>query len=60
MPYYVRRTEDGKWVSHPGSKKSYTNDFENAREFDTAKEAQNEACGNESIWYIVDKPRMIP
>ena len=46
MKYVIKRQEDGKYVSRPGSKSSYTNRLENARVF-TEDEVWREKCGNE-------------
>lgn len=52
MPYVIKRTEDGMYVSRPGSARSYTADRQQAWEFNTAREAQAEACQEgESVWY---------
>ena len=55
MPFYIKRTEDGKWVSKPGNERSYTNDLDQAQGFNSSQEAQQQACENESIWYCYYK-----
>ena len=60
MPYAIKQTSTGKWVARPGSRHSFTNDISEAAQFDTAKEAQSEAClEGESIWYIGMFPRQV-
>ena len=41
------RSEDGKYVSKPGSERSYTTKLENAQTFPTEAAAKANACGNE-------------
>lgn len=48
MAYVLRRNEDGKFVTAPGSAKSYTTRIENARRFATLEEANRNKCGNET------------
>lgn len=48
MTYVLRRHEDGKFVTPPGSAKSYTARLRDARRFATKEAAEADACGNES------------
>lgn len=45
--YVIKRNEDGHYVTHPGSRNSYTRSLEQARTFPTREEAERECCGNE-------------
>jgi len=47
--YVLKRNEDGKFVALPGSKKSYTSNLRDARQFVTREEAECDRCGNERI-----------
>jgi hypothetical protein len=47
MFYVIKRSKDGKMVSIPGSKKSYTTNIQKAQKFNTYQEAKDNACGNE-------------
>lgn len=51
MVYVIKRDSDGKYVSRPGSARSYTPDREQAAEYSTEAEAKRNACGNESVWF---------
>ena len=42
------------YVARPGSNKSYTGRLENARLFSSREEAENDACGNETVREIAD------
>ncbi len=52
MAYALQRIEDGKYVSRPGSKSSYTQSIQNARGYDTKEAAEGDRCGNERIVQI--------
>lgn len=47
--YVVINSDTGKYVSRPGSARSYTTRLENARIFDTREQAERDKCGNEYI-----------
>ena len=47
MQYLIRRIEDVKFVSKPGSHHSYTNNIVDARKFDREEDAERDCCGNE-------------
>lgn len=48
--YLIRRHEDGKFVSLPGSEHSYTKNLKHARKFPTREAAVADGlCGNESV-----------
>ena len=47
--YIIIRSEDGKFVSKPGSRYSYTNNILGARIYQTVSEAERDKCGNEYI-----------
>lgn len=47
MAWFLRRVEDGRYVTPPGQAKSYTADVMRARRFPTREAAEREACGNE-------------
>jgi hypothetical protein len=50
MGYVIIRRSDGKYVSKPGSAKSYTQYLQNARVFPTKEAAERERCPeNETI-----------
>ena len=49
MRYVIVRNEDGKYVTEPGSKNSYTATLKRARVFKTRDEANRDKCGNESV-----------
>ena len=51
MPYVIKREEDGKYVSRPGSANSYARLLQQSRTWPTREAAERERCGNE---YIVD------
>lgn len=47
---FVLRRDDGKFVTPPGSEKSYTADVTKARIFRSQEEAEIERCpGNETV-----------
>lgn len=52
--FVLTRNEDGKYVSKPGSEKSYTPKLERARMFPTRRDAEQHACGNETIRDVAD------
>jgi len=41
---YVIQRDDGKFVTRPGSEKSYTSDLQKARTFATKEKAEAERC----------------
>jgi hypothetical protein len=47
MPYVIKNGH--RYVTPPGSYRSYTPYLQNARKFDTREQAEREACGNESV-----------
>lgn len=49
--FVIKRNRDGKYVARSGSVSSYTNDRSQAVEYSTIEEADDERCGNESIYY---------
>jgi len=56
----IKQTSTGKWVARSGSKHSYTNDIDEAAQFDTARDAHRKAClESESIWYCSQLPRRV-
>lgn len=52
MAIYVIMTESGKFVTPPGSARSYTTDLTKARTFRTSGAAHREACENERVMDI--------
>ena len=46
---FVLKREDGKFVAHPGSEKSYTRKIELARVYFSREAAEADKCGNETI-----------
>jgi hypothetical protein len=44
MRFVIQHTETGKYVSRPGSLRSYTNRLEDARVFRTREDAEKERC----------------
>ena len=57
MPYVIRRTRDGKFVTRPGSSHAYTPLLQNAMTFATRENAENQTCGNEYVVSIEDVVR---
>lgn len=51
--FVLRRTEDGKYVARPGSRRSYVVNLQSARVFPTREAAEAGKCGNEVIIAIV-------
>lgn len=49
---YVIVTASGKFVTPPGSARSYTTDLTKARTFQTRAAAQRQACENERVMDI--------
>lgn len=49
MTYIIKNIETGKFLSFPGSIKSYTKDISKVRLFPTMKEAEKEKLDNEII-----------
>lgn len=47
MTWVLRRNEDGKFVTPPGSEKSYTPAIQRAATWPTKEAAEANACGNE-------------
>ena len=47
MKYVIWNTTEKKYVSAPGSKRSYTKFPMRARKFDSREAAQQECCGHE-------------
>jgi len=52
--YVLKRIEDGKFVSKPGSKWSYTFDLKKARIFSSKENAERDKCGNEIVVSVHD------
>lgn len=55
LGYRLKRDEDGKYVTRPGSDKSYTTKLDDARIFASRADAEAEACGNETIVPLTTK-----
>ena len=49
---YVIQREDGRFVTRPGSRHSYTAYLQNARVWSTREAAEAERCENESVLSI--------
>lgn len=45
--YVIVRTDDGKFVTPPGSNRSYTALLQQARTFESREAAARECCSNE-------------
>ena len=52
MMYVIRRNEDGKYVTKPESKHTYTRRLEDARVFRSREAAEWHACGNEQVMTV--------
>lgn len=52
--YVLTRNNDGKYVSQPGSARSYTGRLEDARIYPTREQAERDPCGNETVRSIAD------
>lgn len=51
--YVIRNEETKKFVTHPGSQRSYTNDLRQARVFHMRDQAEKEMCPeNEAVHYL--------
>lgn len=57
MSYIIKRSEDQKYVSKPGSERSYTARLQDARTWGTRADAEREACGNEYVISVADEMR---
>lgn len=51
---FIILNEKGKYVSRPGSQKSYTTKLENARIFSTKEAAESNKCSNERVVSLYD------
>ena len=50
MKYVIRRTDQGGgWVTKSGSKRSYTNEVQHARVYDTIELAKAELCVDNEV-----------
>lgn len=47
--YVIVRVPDGKFVTVPGSKHSYSRSVNNARRFASVEAASGDLCGNERV-----------
>ncbi len=54
MKCVLKRIEDGKYVTPPGSARSYTDRLQHARVYSSPEEAERERCGNETIVPVED------
>lgn len=55
MEYVLKRHEDGRYVSLPGSEHSYTRSLKGAQKFPTRDAAQRSACENERAVSIAEE-----
>lgn len=47
--FIIRNNDTGKFVTPPGSERSYTTVLQNARVFPTREQAERDKCGNETV-----------
>ncbi len=47
--YVIKRDADGKMVSIPGSRYTYTDNLRRAKVYISKKSAENDCCGNEYV-----------
>lgn len=52
--YVIQNTETGRYVTCPGSERSYTTKLQEARTFPTRESAKRDCCENERIVSIKD------
>lgn len=52
--YVIKNNETSRYVSWPGSRKSYTSRLEYARVFKTKDAAKQDCCGNETAVLMSD------
>lgn len=53
--YVIKRDNDGKYVSRPGSEHSYTPFLQRARTFQSRASALESACENECVQSVADE-----